>query len=73
MTIKIDRSHVCKLMIACSSVYNSLMKEALDPDTNPDRKEKAYDSAGMWERIHDELKEQLDAFDKKEAERRAKK
>lgn len=73
MTIKIDRSHVCKLMIACSSLYNSLIKESLDPDTNPDRKERAYASAEMWERIHDELKEQLDAFDKKEAERREKK
>lgn len=73
MTIKIDRAHVCKLMFACSSLYNSMMKESLDPDTNPDRKEKAYSSAGMWERIHDELKEQLDAFDKKEAERREKK
>lgn len=73
MTIKIDRAHVCKLMIACSSLYNSLIKESLDPDTNPDRKERAYAAAEMWERIHDELKEQLDAFDKKEAERREKK
>lgn len=71
MTIKIDRAHACKLMIACSCMYNSLINEALDPDTSIERKERAYASAGMWERIHDELKEQLDAFDKKEAERRA--
>lgn len=73
MTIKIDRSHVCKLMIACSTLYNGLISEALDPDTSIVRKEKAYASAGMWERIHDELKEQLDAFDKKKADRMAKK
>ena len=73
MTIKIDRAHVSKLMIACSTIYNGLINEALDPDTSIERKEKAYSSADMWERIHDELKEQLDAFDKKEAERREKK
>ena len=73
MTIKIDRSHVCKLMIACSMIYNGLIREAIDPDTSIERKEKAYASAEMWERVHDELKVQLDAFDKKEAERIAKK
>lgn len=73
MTIKIDRAHVCKLMIACSTLYNGLINEALDPDTSIERKEKAYGSAEMWERIHDELKEQLEAYDKKEAERWAKK
>lgn len=40
MTIKIDRSHVCKLMIACSTIYNGLINEALDPDTSIERKER---------------------------------
>ena len=29
MTIKIDRAHVCKLMLACSKLYNDLINEAL--------------------------------------------
>ena len=51
MTLKIDRSKVVDLLIACSAIANTF--------------EEGTPSHDKWQNIHDELLEQLHKFDEK--------
>lgn len=65
MTLKMDRSHVCKLSTACLAVAQMLENEANDPNTSADRKEIALRSAKMWHDLREEVREQIAAWDEK--------
>lgn len=65
MTIKIDRSDACKLMLACTALSQSLKRESIDENVTEDRRIKAASSAGMYDRLHDVLKESIEAWDAK--------
>lgn len=63
MTIKMDRSKVCRLSTACLTVALMLDAEARDPETDADRREIAKKSAAMWYELRDEVRAQIDAWD----------
>lgn len=65
MNLKIDRSHACKLSMACLFCAQSLKQEAADPNTSADRKEIAQSSAQMWYDLREEVRAQIEAFDEK--------
>lgn len=70
MTLKLDRSKCNRLSMACLTIAQSLEREAADPATNSDRREIAQRSAEMWYHLRDEIRTQIDAFDKKQAEKK---
>ena len=51
VTVKISRRELCDILIATTSIANSLKDEG--------------HTARKWESLHDKLKEQLAAFDEK--------
>lgn len=51
VTVKLSRVELCYLMTATTSIAQMLQQEG--------------HSASKWEALHDNLREQLDAFDKK--------
>lgn len=69
MTIKIDRSKCCRLALACTAIAQDLEREASDPSTSDDRREIALSSAATWHALHDEVRAQIDEYDRKQAER----
>ena len=69
MTLKLDRSKCCKLLKACTAIAHSLESEATDDQTNADRRKIAQESAAMWNSLHDEVRAQIDEFDRKKAEK----
>ena len=66
MTIKMDRSKVSSLSIACLEIAFSLENEARDPNTSADRREIAESTAAMWHELHDEVRAQIEAWDAKQ-------
>lgn len=64
MTIKIDRYKAGRLLMACSFCAESLQNEAEDAETTEDRAQIARRSVNMWREIHDEIKQQIDKWDK---------
>ena len=70
MNLELDRSRCNRLSMACLAIAHDLEREAADPSTNEDRREIATRSAEMWYEIRKEIREQIDAFDKKQAERK---
>ena len=69
MTLKLDRSKANRLSMACLMIAQSLEREVFDPETNADRREIAKSSAAMWHALRDEIRVQIDEFDRKQAER----
>jgi hypothetical protein len=69
MTLKLDRSDCARLAIACTTLQQALEREAADAATTAERREIAQSSAAAWGRLHDEIRAQLDDWDRKQAER----
>lgn len=69
MTLKLDRSKANRLSMACLTIAQSLEREAADAATNADRREIAQRSAAMWHELRNEIRAQIDEFDRKQAER----
>lgn len=69
MTLKLDRSDCARLMIACTALQHSLENEASNQETSADRRTIAQGSAEAWAQLHDRLRDQVDEFDRKQAER----
>lgn len=65
MNLKMDRSRVCKLSVACLAAAQMLENEANDPATSADRKEIALRSAKMWYDLREEVRGQIAAWDEK--------
>lgn len=57
VTVKMARVDLCNLLIACTSANAIARQNATDRGENVERTH--------WDDLHDLLKEQLDAFDKK--------
>ena len=63
MNLRLPRLSVIDLLLATGGIACDLRAEANDPGTHPDRARIAYESAVKWDRLHDELRRQLDEFD----------
>ena len=55
VNVKITRKELCDLLCACTTIRLAAMNRGTE------------ETATKWGKIHDKLKEQLDAFDEKEA------
>lgn len=67
MNLKMSRSEVCKLMLACTNTMIDVQNQMMGTED----REKAHrleNTMNMWRKLHDKLEEQLDAFDKAHAE-----
>jgi len=64
MSLKMTRLEMCDLMIATSSVYIDMDMELHDEYTTEPRKKVLRESMKKWERLHDEIKRQIDEFDR---------
>lgn len=62
MTLELTREDVRRLVIVCSNLECDFSKKAADDNPGLCR-ERDSETARMWGRIHNELKNQLDAFD----------
>ena len=60
--VKMTRRELCDLMMACTGIKFNFMDD-LNKATDEDAKKIAEGGIRKWERLHDMLKEQLDAFD----------
>ena len=69
MTLKLDRSKCNRLATACTAIAQNLEREAADDQTSADRREIAQRSAALWAALHDEVRAQIDEYDRKQAER----
>ena len=67
MTLKIDRSHACKLSMACLAVAQQFDAEAESPETTPERREICKSSAEMWYSLREEVRAGIAAWDEKHA------
>ncbi len=62
-TIELNRKSVCNVLMAITSVKIDFMNEIESEDTTEDRRKIAKSSLEMWEKLHKEIKAQLDAQD----------
>lgn len=65
MKLELDRSDVTRMLIACTTISQSLKAESVDENTNEERRLIAARSAGMWDRMHDRIRAELDKWDRK--------
>ena len=63
MNLNLTRGNVCDILRAVTSVKIDFMREIRDENTTDDRRKIAESSLAMWERLHSEIKNQLDKFD----------
>ena len=69
MTIKLDRSKVCKLLLICTeTVTHYLNAAALERDE--EIRKSIAGTARMWVNIRDDIRQQLDAWDEKQMEKK---
>lgn len=64
MSLKLTRIEMCDLMIATSSVYFGMDMEMRDEKTTESRKKILRESMKKWERLHDEIRRQINEFDR---------
>ena len=72
MSLELSRLDMCDLMSATLSVYFDMDEEMRDKKTREDRKEVLAESMKKWERLHKEIKRQINAFDREYNERHSK-
>ena len=65
MNLNLTRGNVCDVLRAITSVRLDFMREIRYENTTEDRRKIAESSLAMWERLHNEIKEQLNKFDSK--------
>jgi len=63
MNLNLTRGNVCDVLRAITSVKIDFMREIKDENTTEDRRKIAESSLAMWERLHSEIKRQLNEFD----------
>ena len=64
MSLKLSRLDMCDLMIATHCIYFQMDMEARDSETSETRKNVLRESMKKWERLHDEIRQQINAFDR---------
>lgn len=62
--LHLTRLEVCDLLIACTGIRHDMEDEIRDPATTEGRREVLRQSVPKWKSLHDELKRQLEEFDK---------
>lgn len=69
MTIKLDRSKVCKILLMCDdTAMHYAYAAALERSC--EIRESIMRTKEMWDNIHDEIRQQLDEWDKKQEEKK---
>ena len=63
MNLNLTRRDVCDILRAITSVRIDFRNEIRDENISEDRREIAKSSVEMWDRLHEEIKKQLTAFD----------
>lgn len=63
MNLNLTRGNVCDVLRAITSVKMDFMREIRDESTTEDRRKIAESSLAFWERLHSEIKSQLNEFD----------
>lgn len=63
MSLRLTRGDACRLLTALTHICFDFRDEIRDPSTSADRREICRGSLAMWERIHDDIDRQIDAFD----------
>lgn len=63
MNLNLTRGNVCDVLRAITSVRIDFIREIKDENTTDDRSKIAESSLAMWEKLHSEIKEQLNKFD----------
>ena len=69
MSLKMTRLDMCDLMIATSSVYFDMDMEMRDENTTEARRKVLRESMEKWMRLHDEIRKQINEFDREYDER----
>lgn len=64
MSLRLTRLDMCDLMIATSSIYFGMDAEMRDENTTESRRSVLRNSMKKWERLHDEIRRQINAFDR---------
>ena len=64
MSLKMSRLDMCDLMIATSSIYFGMDAEMRDESTTETRKKILEQSMKKWMRLHDEIRRQINEFDR---------
>ena len=62
--LHLSRLEVCDLLIACTGIRHDMEDEMNDTKTTEGRREVLRQSVTKWQQLHDELRRQLDEFDK---------
>lgn len=63
MNLNLTRGNVCDVLRAITNIKIDFMREIRDESTTADRRKIAESSLAMWERLHSEIKNQLNEFD----------
>ena len=69
MTIKLDRSKVCKILLMCDEMITHYTNAAALERDNEIRKSIAGTTI-MWVNIRDEIRQQLNEWDEKQKEKK---
>ena len=64
MSLKMTRLDMCDLMLAASSIYIDMDMEMRDERTTEARRKILRESMKKWERLHDEIRRQINEFDR---------
>ena len=64
MSLKMTRLDMCDLMLATSSIYIDMDMEMRDERTTEARRKILRESMKKWERLHDEIRRQINEFDR---------
>ena len=64
MSLKMTRLDMCDLMLAASSIYIDMDMEMRDERTTETRRKILRESMKKWERLHDEIRRQINEFDR---------
>ena len=64
MSLKMTRLDMCDLMLATSSIYIDMDMEMRDERTTETRRKILRESMKKWERLHDEIRRQINEFDR---------
>lgn len=69
MSLNLTRLDMCDLMIATSNIYFDMGMEMRDENTTETRRKILVESMKKWMRLHDEIRRQINEFDRQYDER----
>lgn len=64
MSLKLTRLDMCDLMIATLSIWHGMDAEMRDENTTETRRKILEQSMKKWERLHGEIRKQINEFDR---------